>query len=56
MLKEIKYYLYFPNPEAKRKFNGDDSHRTQIFGIGSHFLIQSYDYEILPEFEKSITT
>mgnify|MGYP003133161891 FL=1 len=55
-IKEIKYYLYFPNPEAKRKFNSDDSHRTQIFGIGSHFLIQSYDYEILPEFEKSITT
>ena len=55
-IKEIKYYLYYPNPAAKRKFATDNSHRTQIFGDGDHFLTHEYDYEILDEFQEDITT
>jgi len=52
----IKYYLYFANPSAKRKWEKNNSHRTQIFGVGDYFLTHDYDYELLDEFEKDITT
>jgi len=55
-IKKVKYYLYYPNPAAKEKFAKDNSHRTQIFGNGAHFLFHDYDYEILDEFERGITT
>jgi len=55
-IKEVKYYLYYPNPAAKRKFANGNSHRTQIFGRGDYFLTHDYDYVILDEFSKDITT
>ena len=55
-IKEVKYYLYYPTLAAKEKFAKDNSHKTQIFGDGAHFLFHDYDYKILQEYEKGITT
>jgi hypothetical protein len=55
-VKLIKYWLYYPTPEAKRKFNNEHSHRVDLFELGNRSIFKhEYDYEILPEFKETLT-